>query len=175
MRFKRRYFCVEILFQDDSLSSKGPTSLETSLNKIKLHKLKHTNLTETIHGSIEKFYGDYGMATLMPSFSVIYFNSITNIAIMRTARDLKDKFHNLLMFTAKLAQFDVTFRVVHVSGSIKKCKKFLGAYCQRKLHELIVSNKNISEINNDENKMAVDVYEKLIEVANSNDNLLNMK
>jgi len=175
MRFKRRYFCLEILFHDDSLiSAKSSASLDTSLNKIKLHKLKHTNLSESINSSIEKMYGDYGVSTMMPSFSVIYFNSSTNIAIIRSARDLKEKFHNLLMFTNKLDQFDVTFRVVHVSGSIKKCKKFLSIYCQKRLSELHESQSK-SILFNEENKMVIDVYEKLLEVSLSNDNLFNMK
>lgn len=175
MRFKRRYFCVEILYNDETLTStKSSTSLDASLNKIKMHKLKHTNLSETINSYIEKFYGDYGMAVMMPSFSVIYFNTNTNIAIMRTARELKDKFHNLLTFITKLAQFDVTFRVVHVSGSIKKCKKFLSIYCQKKLNEIVEShNKNV--MITDENKMVVDVYEKLLEASQSKDNLFNVK
>jgi len=175
MRFKRRYFCVEILYNDENLTStKSSTSLDASLNKIKLHKLKHTNLSETINSYIEKFYGDYGMAVMMPSFSVIYFNPNTNIAIMRTARDLKNKFHNLLTFITKLAQFDVTFRVVHISGSIKKCKKFLAIYCQNKLNEMREThNKNI--LANEENKMIVDVYEKLLEASQSKDNSLNVK
>ena len=64
MRFKRRYFCVEIIFQDDLKST----------NLYQMNKLKHTNLSLSIHDSIEKFYGDLGMAKMMPSFSVIYFN-----------------------------------------------------------------------------------------------------
>ena len=168
MRFKRRYFCVEIIYQDDQINAS---------DKIKLHKLKHTNLTETVHSSIEKFYGDYGMAVMMPSFSVIYFNSNTNLAIMRTARDLQKKFHNLLTFTRKLDQFEITFRVVHVSGSIKKCKKFLLKYCQDKLSELniqINQNKTIEPMNED-NQMAIEVYEKLFKASQSNDNTFSVK
>lgn len=84
-----------------------------------MNKLKHTDLSDTIHKSIEKFYGDYGMAVMMPSFSVIYYNSATNLCILRTARDLQKKFNSLLTFTNKLAEFNVYFKVVHVSGSIR--------------------------------------------------------
>ena len=160
MRFKRRYFCVEILFQDDL----------NALNKIQWHKLKHTNLTETIHDSIEKFYGDLGIATLMPSFSVIYFNSITNLALLRTSRDLQKKFANLLAFTRKIGQFNVTFKVVHISGSIKKCKKFLVTYCQNRLDSL----HNELVINVD-HKNEMDVVEKLIEICEVDDNMFNIK
>jgi ribonuclease P/MRP protein subunit POP5 len=160
MRFKRRYFCVEILFQDDL----------NALNKLQWHKLKHTNLTETIHESIENFYGDLGMATMMPSFSVIYFNSITNLALLRTSRDLQKKFANLLAFTRKIGQFNVTFKVVHVSGSIKKCKKFLVNFCQNRLDCL-----NEKVLNNPEHKNEMEVVEKLIEVCEVDDNMFNIK
>jgi RNase P/RNase MRP subunit POP5 len=109
MRFKRRYFCVEVTFQKEA----------SALDKIHMNKLKHTNLSETVHRSIEQLYGDYGMAVMMPSFSVIYFNSATNLAILRTARDLQKEFHALLAYVQKLADFDVSLRTVHVSGSIK--------------------------------------------------------
>ncbi len=109
MRFKRRYFCFEIVFPDEL----------TALNRLHINKLKHSDLSETIHKSIEKFYGDYGMAVMMPSFSVIYFNSATNLAIVRTARDLQKKFHTLLTFVQKLAEFSVALKVIHISGSIK--------------------------------------------------------
>lgn len=164
MRFKRRYFCVEVLYQDDL----------NALNKIQWHKLKYTNLSETIHESIERLYGDWGMATMMPSFSVIYFNSITNLAILRTSRDMQKKFSTLLTFTTKLAQFGVTFKTVHVAGSIKKCKKFLASYCQQKLSEF---NQMKSELNVDESELntAIDMVEKLIETCEVNDNVLNFK
>lgn len=109
MRFKRRYFCLEIMFPDDL----------TAVDRIHMNKLKHSDLADTVHKSIEKFYGDYGMAVMMPSFSVVYFNSATNLAIVRTARDLQKKFHALLTFVQKLAEFNVSLKVVHVSGSIK--------------------------------------------------------
>ena len=167
MRFKRRYFCVEIIFQDDF----------NVLNKIQWHKLKHTHLAEAIHQSIERLYGDFGMATMMPSFSVIYFNSITNIAMLRTSRDLQKKFANLLTFTQRIGQFNVTFRTVHISGSIKKCKKFLGRFCQQRLCDLNEKISNNKQMNSDESdyKMAIDVVEKLIEVCEVNDNMFNVK
>lgn len=170
VRFKRRYFCVEVMFQEADLSS--------SAKRIKLDKIKHTSLTETIHKSIERFYGDLGMATMMPSFSVIYFNMITNLAIMRTARNLQDKFHNLLTFINKIDDFDVSFRVVHVSGSIKKCKKYLLEYCNQRLAEL-----NSNELywldkhkstRQEEKAETSQVLERIATACKENDNILNL-
>ena len=109
MRFKRRYFCIEIIFQDEL----------TALNRLYVNKLNHTHLSEKVHEMIEKCYGDYGMAVMMPSFSVMYFNSVSNLAIVRTARDLQKKFHTLLTLIQKLSDFNVTLRIIHISGSIK--------------------------------------------------------
>ncbi len=172
MRFKRRYFSVEIIFQQDNLNQ---------INKFQINKLKHTQLSEAIHNSIAKLYGDYGMAVMMPSFNVIYFNTNTNLAILRTSRDLKDKFHTLLTFTKQIGQFDVSFRVIHISGSIRKCKKFLLNYCQLKLAELYKQmslNSNMKlDVNQQvelDNKASAEVYEKLLQNCETNDNLLNL-
>ena len=121
MRFKRRYFSVEIMPQNEL----------TKTNISLMNKLKHTDVSDTIHKSIEKLYGDYGMAVMMPSFSVIYYNSSTNLCILRTARDLQKKFNSLLTFTNKLGELNVYFKVIHVSGSIKKSKEHLAVHCQK--------------------------------------------
>ena len=164
MRFKRRYFCVEILFNDEIKSS----------DKILVHKLKHTNLSNVINKSIEKFFGDYGVAAMMPSFSVIYYNSTTNVAILRTARDLQKKFHTLLALIQRLDDWKVTLSVIHVSGSIKKCKKFLLTYCQARLNELNekVQKNNEMEM---ESKMIIDGLETMANVCQVNDSLFIMK
>jgi RNase P/RNase MRP subunit POP5 len=171
VRFKRRYFCVEVNFQESDLNS--------ITRRIKINKLKHLNLSDTIHKSIEKFYGDYGMATMMPSFSVIYFNLNTSLAIVRTARDLQSEFHNVLTFTRKLDDFDVAFKTVHVSGSIKKCKKFLLGYCHSRLQ--LVKNHISTEtglkknLDAEDEKEVVQCLEKMIECCQQDDNMFNLK
>jgi ribonuclease P/MRP protein subunit POP5 len=172
VRFKRRYFCVEVNFQESDLNS--------ITKRIKINKLKHLNLSDTIHKSIEKFYGDYGMATMMPSFSVIYFNLNTNLAIVRTARDLKEEFHNVLTFTRKLDDFDVAFKTIHVSGSIKKCKKYLLEYCKQRLK--LINNHISTEFgikksstDSDNEKEVVESLEKLVECCQQDDNMFNLK
>ena len=153
MRFKRRYFCVEIVFHDEAAAASKP----------QLNRLKHTHLSDTIHKSIEQLFGDYGMAVMMPSFSVIYFNSATNLAILRTARDLQKQFHTLLAFIQQIGTLNAAFNVVHVSGSIKKCKQFLIPHCQQKL------------ANGVQDQAVVEVLQKLVQVCEVNDNMFNLK
>jgi hypothetical protein len=49
---------------------------------------------------------------------------------------MKQQFHQLLTFVRKVGEANVTLRVVHVSGSVKRCKKFLVTYCGRRVAEL---------------------------------------
>ena len=171
MRFKRRYFCIEIAFQDYDLN--------TVAKRLQINKLRHNNLSDTLHKSIEGFYGDYGMATMMPSFSVIYFNLNTNLAILRTARDLQTKFQNLLTFTRKIEEIDVAFRVIHVSGSIRKCKKFLLDYCNLRLlsiYQNVSSDSQAIQIKTSEQeKEVVDVLERIVQACQESDNVFNFK
>jgi RNase P/RNase MRP subunit POP5 len=117
MRFKRRYFIVELIFENDQ--------------PVNRQELKMKSIQDVIHKNMEKFYGDLGMAQMMPSFSIVYFNSNTNLLIMRIARELEKKFHTLLTFTKMIGDINVYFHILHKSGSIKKCKKFLVEYCYK--------------------------------------------
>ena len=140
MRFKRRYFIVELIFQMDQANNR--------------QELKMKNIQDTIHQSIEKFYGDLGMAQMMPSFSIIYFNSKTNLLIMRIARELEKKFHTLLTFTKTIGDINVYFHIMHKSGSIKKCKKFLLEYCY---------NDYVNSINQKSTAITSDVVKEIVE------------
>ncbi len=139
MRFKRRYFIVELIFENDQSNRQ---------------ELKMKSVQDTIHQSIEKFYGDLGMAQMMPSFSIIYFNSNTNLLLMRIARELEKKFHTLLTFTKMIDNLNVYFHILHKSGSIKKCKKFLVEYCYKDY---------VNSINQTSTAITSDVVKEIIE------------
>ena len=166
MRFKRRYYCVEILFHDgDSVVS----SLRT------VQKLKHTQLNEALLAMIERLYGDYGMATMLPSFSVIYFNGSTNMAILRTSREMHQNFHTCLTYIQKLADYRVTLRVVHVSGSVKRCKKYLVNYCAQKVAELVNEQQKLKSgpfapTSLEASEQIVQCFNSLAEACKLNDN-----
>lgn len=161
MRFKRRYFCVELIFQEADLNS--------IQGRLQLNKLKHNQISETINKSIEKFFGDLGAAEMTPSFSVIYHNANTNLAILRTARNLEKKFHTLLTFIQKIDQFDVKLSVIHKSGSIKKCKQFLLEYCNKKLFELYKNQNDIKNIPFDNTSSVIEVLEKMVNACEQAD------
>lgn len=154
MRFKRRYFCCELLVNNSDSAQNKP---------------KHSDITSTINKSIEKFYGDLGAAEMIPSFSLIYFNQNTNICILRTARNLEKKFHTMLTYIQKIEDINVQFRIIHKSGSIKKCKEFLIKYCSSKLFELY-SKSHLLKTKMDNNDLIVEgVLKNVIEACEKND------
>jgi RNase P/RNase MRP subunit POP5 len=121
MRFKRRYFCIECIFN--------------SKTRIKNQRLTHSNLYDTIVEAIEKFYGDFGVAYMLPAFSIVYLNAYTNIAIIRISRKASIKFRTLWLLINNIEKTTVFTRIIYNSGSILKAKKFLTQYCYKKLSD----------------------------------------
>lgn len=119
MRYKRRYFCVELI--------QASASLE--------YKLKSNDLVQELIKLIEKFFGDFGIASIQPSFSLVYFNSDTNLAIFRVARQHRADFHQLLSLVCRVDSTELAFKVIHVSGSIKQCKKYLIRHFYKRIEE----------------------------------------
>ena len=109
MRFKRRYICIQLVF------SKSDSKCKFKINEI----------NEDFSDTIEQFFGDFGLATLEPSFSVIYYNPHTSILILRTSKRFYSTFRSLLVFKKKLKTVDLMFKVLHSSGSLKKARKYL--------------------------------------------------
>lgn len=157
MRFKRRYFCCELEYN------------ECDYGQDKTNRPKHSDITCTINKSIEKFYGDLGAAEMIPSFSLIYFNQNTNICILRTARNTERKFHTVLTFIQKIDNIDVKFKIVHKSGSIKKCKQFMVEYCSSRLLQYYSNSSLIKNKMNNDNETIEDVLKNLIEACQKND------
>lgn len=145
MRFKRRYFCVELLADVGG----------------EIAKIKPSDLQQEFSRSIEKFFGDFGVATMQPSFSLIYFNANTSLAVFRVGRDHRVMFHQLVTLMRRVSTTECTFRVVHVSGSIKKCKKFLLGYSHDRLNELYREEATRKT----DRSAAVEVLEKLIKAC----------
>jgi RNase P/RNase MRP subunit POP5 len=118
MRYKRRYVCVQLM---------SPSFTAQSL------KFKISEINEDFLETLEQCYGDYGMASMEPSFSIVLFNTNTNLMILRTSKRFYTQFHAMLAFKKKLKNIDLIFKVLHASGSLKKCRKFLIDYSTKKL------------------------------------------
>lgn len=112
------------------ISGSGPSAPD--------QKLKSSDLVQEISRSIEKFYGDLGVASMQPSFSLVHFNADTSVAIFRIAREQRASFHQLLTLVTRVnnSAAELTFKVIHVSGSIRQCKKHLLEHSNRKLEQL---------------------------------------
>ena len=134
MRFKRRYFCVEIIFN-------------TKTRKSQSVRLTYSNLYDAIAEGIEKFFGDFGVALMLPAFSIVYLNSYTNIAIVRISRKASRQFHKLWLFINNIEKSNVFTRLLYSSGSILKAKKFLTQHCYKKLADNNSDNQSQMDVN----------------------------
>lgn len=159
MRYKRRYFCVELTIDKYSQIK----------NKYFLHQLNHTLIIETLKNSIVKYYGDYGAATMLPSFSLMYFNPYTNLMIMRTSREKHKELMRMLTLIKRFDKFDITLNVIHISGSVRQCKKYLVKYCSRRLHQIRIQKKE-----SESNKIIGEVLEKVLNACETIDNDFNL-
>jgi RNase P/RNase MRP subunit POP5 len=117
MRYKRRYVCIQLIF------AKPETAC----------KFKISELNEDFTETIEQCFGDFGLATLEPSFSIVYYNANTNMLILRTSRRFYTTFRSLLIFKKKVKSTDLMLNVLHASGSLKKARQFLVEYSAKKL------------------------------------------
>ena len=107
-------------------------------------RLTYSILYDAVVEAIEKFFGDHGVAYMLPAFNIVYLNSYTNIAILRISRRASKEFHKLWLFLNNIEKSNVLTKVLYSSGSIVKAKKFLTEYCYKKLLD---SNKNAVDAN----------------------------
>jgi RNase P/RNase MRP subunit POP5 len=159
MRYKRRYFCVELTIDKYSQVK----------NKFYLHQLNYTLIIETLKNAIVKYYGDYGAATMLPSFSLMYFNSYTNLMIMRTSREMYKELLRMLTLIKRVDKFNINLNVIHISGSVRQCKKYLVKYCSRRLSQIQKQKKE-----NESNKLVGEVLEKILNACDTIDNDFNL-
>ena len=107
-------------------------------------RLTYSNLYDAIVEAIEKLFGDFGIAYMLPAFSIVYLNAYTNIAIIRISRKASAQFHRLWLFINNIEKSTVFTRIIYTSGSILKSKKFLTQYCYKKLSDDTKPLKNLS-------------------------------
>jgi len=79
VRVKRRYFVFHIHFADDN---------DDKQHYLSRH-LKPNHIQTSLEQIIQKLYGDYGSAKFLRSLTIIYYNPVTNLSIIRCLRENK--------------------------------------------------------------------------------------
>lgn len=114
VRLKHRYMLVKLEFIGERITT-----------------ITEKDIYRTVVNSVQKFHGDYGLASVQSSLSVKYANSKTGVIIIRARRGV----HSLVLQSLALWQHtgNAFFRTLHVGGSIRSCQKFLGRHYRQEL------------------------------------------
>eukprot|EP01114_Cavostelium_apophysatum_P000280 TRINITY_DN10269_c0_g1_i1.p1 TRINITY_DN10269_c0_g1~~TRINITY_DN10269_c0_g1_i1.p1 ORF type:complete len:157 (+),score=28.68 TRINITY_DN10269_c0_g1_i1:69-539(+) len=118
VRLKNRYFLVELRWE-----GKQPEGLTAF------------HLSNEVKKSVSLNFGEYGAALLLRSLAGKYYNTVTNLAIVRSDRDHHKMTWLALNCINEIWKQRVAITIIHVGGSIKACQK-VGAKYDKKLLEL---------------------------------------
>src|ERR1700722_8145158 len=135
VRVKRRYFVFQFHFNSNSTNI-----------------IKSSHIHTAFETMIARLYGDVGVARFARNLSIIYYNTSTQISIVRCLRDDKHMLQTAATFISKLTndQIECSIQTLHVGGSIRQCKKYLVNYCIEQLlyinSQSINQNKTTSQI-----------------------------
>ena len=110
VKFKSRYILLEIIGQSST------TGKHVSY-RIKKEEIASRIMKETSH-----LFGDIGSGKLQ-NFQVKYANEITNLVIIRISRESLKMLQTVLFFINEIEGKEVRFRIIHVSGTIKKIEE----------------------------------------------------
>jgi len=105
VRFKNRYFLIEIIYSDSS-------------QKIK----NESDILESIKSSIKSLFGDFGRS-VTSSMNIKYFNGETGLFIIRVDRDFYQMLWSSMTLIHRIQEVSLFFRVIHIGGTFKSCKQ----------------------------------------------------
>ncbi|KAG0328958.1 hypothetical protein BG000_000261 [Podila horticola] len=141
VRFKNRYLLFEIIYADTPLGYTSIPALTTSAldvanqpsggespfgdtgrNNCRLPPLANKDLVFALKDSIAENFGDYGAGLTQRPLTLKYFSPHTNIGIIRISREELHIVWGALTFIKELKGRSCMIKVIHTSGTIKKCQ-----------------------------------------------------
>eukprot|EP00047_Mylnosiga_fluctuans_P006566 m.247752 g.247752 ORF g.247752 m.247752 type:complete len:142 (+) comp15486_c0_seq1:18-443(+) len=123
VRFKNRYFLVEIVHEDGMV--------DESLSAQQLLKL--------IREAVGLAHGDFGLGCLQGSLSIKYMNVYTGAVLIRCARDHHALLWSALTLITSIKKRSCIFNLLHLGGTIRSCQRFLLAHNKAQLRLLAAS------------------------------------
>lgn len=114
VKFKSRYLLIELHYENESN------------NTVKLFDANQ--LYNTIIKQVKLYFGDVGSGKIKRNFQVKYSNNFTNLLIMRISRDYLDILFTVLCLTTSIDNNNLRFKIIKVSGTIKKVEIFATEY-----------------------------------------------
>ncbi|KKY27452.1 putative rpp14 family protein [Phaeomoniella chlamydospora] len=129
VRIKHRYLLVDIVFPTADHKNVAPS---IAFNKACPKWFDAGSMVRLIRANVSENFGDYGAGAIGGSLSIKYFSQATSTAIIRCPRNHYRIVWAALTFASYLARYSgkrdeervsCIFRVVHVSGTIKKSEE----------------------------------------------------
>jgi len=124
VRMKNRYLLCELVKEDGTPCS---------------HRCTDHKVYVTIRDALQKAHGDLGMAVVKKSLNVKYMNSQTGIIMVRVSRGAQHYLQTTLPFIKSIEDTTVSFKSLHMAGTIRSCQKFLIKYHRQQLMILLKS------------------------------------
>jgi RNase P/RNase MRP subunit POP5 len=115
VRIKYRYFLGEVKF-------KGKTP-EFGCYQL-LHQLRD---------EIQKLFGDFGLSAVLKGLQVKYYNSGTNIFILRSPREHRKMVEDSILGMKHFFKVEGEIKILHVGGTMKMCQRAGARYDQQLL------------------------------------------
>ncbi|KAK3831772.1 MAG: hypothetical protein JOS17DRAFT_684277 [Linnemannia elongata] len=124
VRFKNRYLLFEIVYADTPLGwTSIPASTSLALpNATQPGEAADQNLLFALKDSIAENFGDYGAGLTQRPLTLKYFSPHTNVGILRISREEMHIVWGALTFINQLKGRPCIIKVIHTSGTIKKCQ-----------------------------------------------------
>ncbi|XP_015175285.1 PREDICTED: uncharacterized protein LOC107065807 [Polistes dominula] len=119
VRFKHRYFAIEIEIVNNKNKSLKPPALLNAIKK-----------------KIQQLYGDYGLAAASIGFLTKYYNSSTKIAFVRSRHGPHRFVLNALPLINDIDNQTVKINIIYIGATIKHCFINVRRYQQKKLEEV---------------------------------------
>jgi ribonuclease P/MRP protein subunit POP5 len=124
MRFKNRYYLVEILWEAIGLQPAAASSSSSgSVHRTSDVSFASHQLQSALREAMLSHFGEWGLARVLQSLQVRYLNSLTNLAILRVARADSRTMAAIIAFISQIKQKQILLRTVHLAGTIRSCQK----------------------------------------------------
>nr|CAG4651437.1 EOG090X0GYO [Simocephalus serrulatus]SVE94587.1 EOG090X0GYO [Simocephalus serrulatus] len=124
VRFKNRYFTVEVISLD-SRSSSQPLAL------------KKYEIIQTLLSTTEEIHGEFGAAAIRNGLDVKYLDEKNRIIIIRSRHGPHRLLASSLPFLSKIGKRKIQLQGVYTGASMVQCFKHLKKYHQEKLNEAL--------------------------------------
>ncbi|KAJ9052582.1 RNA-binding protein pop5 [Entomophthora muscae] len=142
VRYRVRYLLFELQLeqQNEVLASRMVENLSSEDVKCSKDayesKIDAKSIERAIRSSLNLNFGDIGSSKIMRDLNIKYFNVDTHLGLLRTGRSYFRMLWASMTLINSLNEIPCSFRVIHVSGTIKKCQLATKIYDRKVLINL---------------------------------------